>query len=139
MFSDQTFVDASFIEFLAARLGLKADERPQSNEWSRVGNTIGALALRLGLLDESQIDKVLETQDAHGGYFGELAVKAGYLTSIQVAQLLEMQSLHEQLYLAEQLVIIRRLDVPALITHLSEYLNDHLACGTETAAAPQIA
>ena len=40
-------VECEFIDHLAHKLALDEKEVPQTNAWSRVGNTIGALALRL--------------------------------------------------------------------------------------------
>ena len=119
-----SFAECEFVEYLVTRLGFKNQPRPKSNEWSRVGNTVGALALRLNLLSEDQIEKILETQDVEGGYFGELALQAGYLNPMQISRLLEIQSLHDQLFLAEQFVVAGTLDVSALVSHLSDFLND---------------
>ena len=119
-----SFAECDFIEYLATRLGLENRLRPKSNEWSRVGNTVGALALRLNLLSEAQIDKILEMQDVQGGYFGELALQAGYLNPLQISRLLEIQSLHDQLFLAEQLVVAGTIDVPTLVGNLSAFLSD---------------
>ena len=53
------FVECEFVEYLRKRIKLDAGDEPQAGEWSRVGNTIGALTLRLNLMSESQIDQVL--------------------------------------------------------------------------------
>jgi hypothetical protein len=119
-----SFAESNFVEYLVARLELKNQPRPKSNEWSRVGNTVGALALRLNLLTEAQIDKTLEKQDVQGGYFGELALQAGYLNPMQISRLLDIQNLHDQLFLAEQLVVAGAIDVPTLVSHLSAFLSD---------------
>jgi hypothetical protein len=74
-------------------------------------------------MSEPQVDRVLEMQDSQGGYFGEQAVKAGYITPPQLRQLLDIQTLHDQLFLAEQLVIADILDVPTLVSNLSEFLG----------------
>ena len=89
-----------------------------------MGNTIGAMTLRLGLMSDAEVDAVLETQDIEGGYFGEIAVRDGYLTEEQVDRILELQQLHDQLYLAEQLVVSGKLDLPSLVKHLSKFLSD---------------
>ena len=113
------FSETEFVDSLAP-----GDQRPVSNEWSRVGNTIGALALRLNLMSADQVDKLLETQEACGGYFGELAVAAGYLTPGQVCQLLEIQSVHDQLFLSEQLVLQGKLDLATLFEKLAQHLRE---------------
>ncbi len=122
-----TFVECSvereFVEYLADSLGLEAQDRPQTSEWSRVGNTIGALTLRMNLMSVAEVDKVLEIQDVRGGYFGEIAVTNGFLTSENVNLLLEIQQLHDQLYLAEQWVVAGKLDIPSLINRLAMFLG----------------
>lgn len=115
------YADGSFIGYLAQQLDLDENGRPLQNEWHRFGNTIGVLALRLGLLTSAQVDELLERQEAEGGYFGELATEAGYLIPAQVATLLELQGLHDELFLAEQLVISGKLDVPSLLNSLTTY------------------
>ena len=120
-----SFVDGlpecEFIGFLTNKLGLENYDRPNTGQWSRVGSTIGALALKLNLMTESEVDKVLEMQDVEGGYFGELAVKAGCLSHAHVSALLAIQHLHDQLQLGEQLVVDGKLDVSELIRSLSEF------------------
>ena len=51
-----------FEQFLVERLQMPAFMLPQVGEWSGTGNTIGALALRLGVLDLQQIDEILTRQ-----------------------------------------------------------------------------
>ena len=120
-----SFVDGlpecEFIDFLTAKLGLEGADRPNTGRWSRVGSTIGALALKLNLMTENEVDKVLEMQDVEGGYFGELAVKAGCLSHTHVSTLLAIQNLHDQLQLGEQLVVDGKLDLPTLIRSISEF------------------
>ncbi len=113
--------DREFIDFLTVKLGLEDYERPKPGQWSRVGSTIGALALKLNLMTETDVDKVLEMQDVEGGFFGELAVKAGCISHAHVRALLEIQHLHDQLQLAEQLVVDGKLDLSTLLCSLSEF------------------
>ena len=133
-----TFVDGimerEFIEYLVDSLGLDENEKPRQGDWSRVGNTNGALTLRLNLMTESQINEVLQTQDVEGGYFGEIAVRAGHLSPGQVETLLELQQLHEQLLLGEQLVIAGKLDVSILINSLADFLNQRKKTAVKTAS-----
>ncbi len=117
-------VECEFDEYLSDQLQLDEAERPRTSQWSRVGNTIGAMTLRLNLMSEAEVDAVLESQDMEGGFFGEIAVRDGYLTEDQVDQILELQQLHDQLNLAEQLVVAGKLDVASLVKHLSVFLSD---------------
>jgi hypothetical protein len=119
----ESLVEREFVEYLADTLGLEAQDRPQKSEWSRVGNTIGVLTLRMNLMSVAEVDRVLEIQDSQGGYFGEIAVKNRYLTSEQVNRLLEIQQLHDQLDLVEQWVIEGKLDIPSLINRFSAFLG----------------
>ncbi len=113
--------DREFIDFLTGKLGLENYECPKPGQWSRVGSTIGALALKLNLMTETDVDKVLEMQDVEGGYFGELAVIAGCISHDHVRALLEIQHLHDQLQLGEQLVVDGKLDLSTLIRSLSDF------------------
>ena len=117
------FSAGSFFAYLVDRLELSGLPLPESHEWSRFGNTIGATALRLNLLTTAQIDNLVETQEAQGGYFGELAIKKGLLTPAQVGHLLEIQSVHDDLFLAEQLVVDGKLDLPTLLHSLAHYVS----------------
>ena len=116
--------ECGFDEYLADLLDLDEAERPRASQWSRIGNTIGAMTLRLNLMSDTEVDAVLETQELAGGYFGEIAIRDGYLTEEQVDRVLELQQLHDQLYLAEQLVVAGKLDVASLIKNLSIFLNE---------------
>ena len=112
-----------FTEFLQSQLGLENHEIPQPGEWANVGNTTGALALRLGLLSVDQIDHILETQEneGHGKLFGEIAVELGYVESEQVDRLLLIQQLNRRLELGEQLVLSGRTDIDTLLTNLQDF------------------
>ena len=116
-------VEREFVEYVAESLGLDPQERPQPSKWLRFGNTIGALALRMNLMSDAQVNETLEVQDVQGGYFGEIAVEKRFLTSEQVSRLLEIQNLHDQLYLAENWVLEGKLDVPSLINRLALFLG----------------
>jgi hypothetical protein len=122
--SVESFVACGFVEYLADCLEIGPDQRPSSGQWSRIGNTIGALALRLNLLSEADVDKVLEIQDARGGYFGEIAIEREFLTPAQVDRLLDVQKLHDDLNLGEQLVVDGRLDLPSLVNMLGQYMRE---------------
>ena len=121
--SVQDFVACDFGEYLADWLDLDAGQRPTCGDWSRMGSTIGALALRLSLMSEADVDKVLEIQDTEGGFFGEVAVRCGFLTPQQVSRLLGIQRLHDDLNLGEQLVVAGKLDVPSLLSVMVQFLR----------------
>ncbi len=112
-----------FTEFLQSQLELAENEVPEPGEWANVGNTTGALALRLGLLTVEQIDQVLETQenDQQGKFFGEIAVELGYVQQEEIDRLLQLQQLNRRLELGEQLVLSGRTDIATLLTTLQEF------------------
>lgn len=115
----------SFVDYLQPTLGLDEDELPRSGEWSKMGSTIGALALRLQALNLDQVDDILALQeDSHEKrLFGELAVDLGYLTADQVNRLLEIQDIMRQIELAAQLTLTGKLDVPSLVDCLNDYVS----------------
>lgn len=94
-----------FSRNVAERLGIHVARLPRPGEWSGTGQTIGALALRLGLLDLSKIERVLDRQLAKPEKFGVLAVELGLLTREKVDQLLRLQQVHRRLELLEQLYL----------------------------------
>src|SRR5262245_42778712 len=75
-----------FLEHLRLRLKLTEGELPEVGEWSGVGNTIGALALRLNLVTVEQLDQILGAQeeDENGRRFGDVAIELGFLDEGQV-------------------------------------------------------
>lgn len=114
-----------FTEFLKTQLKLEDHEVPEPGEWANVGNTTGALALRLNVLTVDEIDQILEAQENCGSIkmFGELAIEMGFLDSEQVDRLLSVQQLNKSLELGEQLVISGKTDIPTLLTTLENFLR----------------
>jgi hypothetical protein len=114
------------VEFLRTRLRLSEEELPEPGEWADAGNTIGMLALRMGLLSVEQIDHILETQEREGSVrrFGELAESLGLLSHSQVSRLLAVQSLNRELEMGERLVLSGRLEVAELVRHLNDFVHD---------------
>src|SRR5262249_19882510 len=97
-------VATKFFKFLFPQVELQPQKDPYSTEWSGTGNTIGALALRLGALTLNQIDAILQHQQANPKLFGEIGVQLGYMKPEAVARLIELQRLHLDLELGELLV-----------------------------------
>lgn len=113
-----------FSEFLQQKLHLSPQECPRPSEWSGTGNTIGALALRLGCLSLNQIDNILQRQQGDKRLFGELGVELGYLKSADVDRLILLQKLHLDLEAGELLVLAGKTDIPTLLTHLLEFRRE---------------
>jgi len=116
-----------FTEYLQKQLGLEDRDIPQPSEWANVGNTTGAVALRLGLLSVEQIDAILEHQENenHTKLFGEIAVELGYASQEEIDHLLEIQQLNRRLELGEQLVLAGRIDIDTLLTNLHSFTQHH--------------
>jgi hypothetical protein len=97
---------SQFIEFVQARLDLNERQLPQAGEWSNMGTTVGALALRMNALTLDQVDEILEVQEnaSNQPMFGTIAVELGHLSEEQVQRLLEVQNISRQFELAAQLV-----------------------------------
>ena len=102
--------------FFGLGFALADEEHPATREWADAGNTIGMLALRMGLLSVEQIDHILESQEQEGSgrRFGELAESLGLLSHDQVARLLAIQSLNRELELGERLVLAGRIHRPRI-------------------------
>lgn len=114
-----------FADYLKTQLELGDHELPEPGEWGNVGNTTGALSLRLDLLTVDQIDHILELQEneSQRKLFGELAVELGYLTQEQVERLLEVQQLNRQLEAGEQLVLAGKMSVTELVELMLGFLR----------------
>lgn len=112
---------ADFAMFLAKRTQLEIDKLPKVGLWAGTGNTIGAIALRMSLLDLDQIDRILELQKQEGELFGQLAVRLNFLKQEQVARLVQLQQLHQQLEIGGQLVVHGQLSLVELLDALLEF------------------
>jgi hypothetical protein len=120
-----TQTQPTFVDFLMERLDLSDHQLPVPGEWADAGNTIGMLALRMNLLSVEQIDRILELQEQEGNIrrFGELAEALDLLSHSQVERLLAVQTLNRELELGERLVMEGRLEIGALVRHLSDFIN----------------
>lgn len=116
---------AEFVDHLENKFDLKTDERPELKHWSGLGTAIGAICLRLDLLDVEQLDTLLETQENEGGLFGQIAIRLGYLTEEQVDALLQIQEMNRRLELTQMLYVKNRIDVDQLKACLSEIVVTH--------------
>lgn len=117
----------AFHRFLAARCGMAPADASEPGEWSDLGNLLGAIALRLGLLTVDQIDQILGIQEEGGTWqrFGEIAVERGFLTPDQLDRLCQIQRIHRLLETGEQMLVRGQLDVDCLVQSLSEFWELH--------------
>jgi hypothetical protein len=109
--------------YLAAALGVPEDELPAPGCWSECGQTIGALALRLGVLTLEQIDAVIDYQSHEKMRFGEIAIELGFTTAEEIRKLLQLQAFHRGLELCELLVLSGRVDVPRMCELMAGFLR----------------
>ena len=107
--------------FLAQRMGVALEDLPSRGETDGTGNTIGALCLRMGLLDLGQIDEILDDQRASLARFGEIAIDKGLLTAGQVARILDLQAFSRNLEYGGRLLIAGRVDLARLATWMGEF------------------
>jgi len=113
----------AYIEHVLKELNLPEEARPQLGNWARVGTTLGALCLKLGLLDMEQINNLLELQEQTGGLFGDVAVELGYLNEEQVKKILLIQKWTRRTDILDRLFINGKIDENQ-IKHLSLALID---------------
>lgn len=116
---------SDFARFLANRLRLDPDEVLTSSDWAGTGNTIGAIALRLGLLDLDQIDRILDMQDSDKRLFGEIAINLEFMTEEQVDGLIQLQRYHQLLEAGEGLILRGLVTMEQLQETLLEFYRLH--------------
>lgn len=114
-------ITSDFARFITQKLNITQRNIPEPGQWAGAGYTIGALALRLNLLDLTQIDHILEAQKSENALFGQLAVQLGYISQSQVNRLVDLQKLHQSLELGELLVISGRLTLSELLVLLQDF------------------
>lgn len=105
-----TSTTEAYIDHIVKELNLTEEERPRLGNWARVGTTLGALCLKLGLLDMEQINNLLELQDQTGGLFGDVAVELSYLSEEQVRKVLLIQKWTRRIDILDRLFINDRID-----------------------------
>lgn len=110
--------------FLGDRLDLAKDELPTASEWAGSGNTIGSLALRMGILSLEQIESVVDRQVGTETRFGQAAVALGYLTQAQVDKLVGMQEFHRCVDLAGPLVMEGQVEIADLARLLADFFEE---------------
>lgn len=112
-----------FNDYLAKRSGIDRADFPPSGQWAGAGDTFGAIALKMNLINMSTIDVILEAQSTEPLRFGELAVKLGMITDEQAARIVELQRFHRSLETGERLVVNGKLELPKLLRVLADFLE----------------
>jgi hypothetical protein len=115
---------AQLLEFLSQRLALPKDRLPQVGEWAGSGNTIGSIALRMGILDLGQIERVVDGQVSGDSRFGDTAVQLGLLSREQIDLLVQVQDLHRCVDLGAPLVMSGRLEMAEFVALVAEFVSD---------------
>ena len=121
-------------EFLSQRLGIDPDDLPRSGGWAGSGNSIGALALRLGVLTLDQIEQVVDLQAADGELFGKLAKALDFCDQQDVGRLLGLQHMHRCLDQAALLLVEGRIGAAELLRLLAEFAESEAAQSQRTRA-----
>ncbi len=112
---------SNFERYMLERLQLDPEEHLSFSDWAGTGNTIGALALRLGVLSLDEIDRILDAQESNRRLFGEIAVELGFLTHDQVGRLIGLQRFHQLLEVGEHMVLKGFLSIEELQSALLDY------------------
>jgi len=111
-------------DFLADRLGVGAADLPQASRWAGSGNTIGALALRLGVLSLDQVEQAVDLQASDGQLLGEIFRALGFCSETDIDRLLGLQRLHRCLDQAALLVMSGQLDMVELLEALAAFASE---------------
>lgn len=112
-------------EFLATKLKIAKEDLPQAGDWAGSGNTLGSLALRMGMLSLDQIETIVELQVNDDARFGDTGVKLGFLTREQVDLLIRVQMLHRCIDLGAPLVVAGDVELSKLIGLLAEFFEEN--------------
>ena len=113
-----------FIDLIASEIGLSESDVPKLGHWAGTGTSIGALTLRLGLLDINKINELLEYAYENEGLFGENAVKLGYLNEAQVERLLLLQRWNRRVQVVEILKVNGKLSNDQFKYYLGKAAED---------------
>lgn len=111
-------------DFLAERLEIDPASLPAPSRWAGSGNTIGALALRLGVLTLDQVEQAVDLQASDGQLLGEIVRALGYCTDVDIERLLALQRLHRCLDQAALLVMSGQMDMVELLEALAAFASE---------------
>ena len=110
-----------FTKFLIDQGVVTAEGSRHTSDWAGTGNTIGAIALRLGLLTLDQIDRILSVQENERRLFGQIAVSEEILSEEQIDRLLGVQRMHHCVEHVEMLAMHEGTDMKLLLKNLSAF------------------
>ena len=110
-----------FTKFLIDQGVVTAEGSNHSSDWAGTGNTIGAIALRLGMLSLDQIDQILSIQENERRLFGQIAIAEEILSEVQIDRLLGVQRMHHCVEHVEMLAMHEGVDMKMLLKNLSAF------------------
>ena len=115
--------DASpFMRFVIDRLGLNESHFPDVANVTDAGNTIGAICVRLGLINVFDIDRIIEVQRSERHRrFGEIAIDLGLLSSAGLDGVLALQHFYRAVEPAVLLVISKQVSLARLLALWTEF------------------
>lgn len=120
---DQIISGEEFKEYLSQRTGIDREAFPPTSVWAGSGDTFGAIALKMNLINMSTIDIIMEAQTKEGLRFGELAVRLGMISEEQAQGIVALQRFHRSLETGERLVVNGQLKLPDLLRVLADFLE----------------
>ena len=111
-----------FVRFVVDRLGLDADTLPDVSNVTDAGNTVGAICVRLGLINVVDIDQIIDVQrNERHRKFGEIAIQLGLLSSADVDGVLALQQFYRAVEPAVLLVIAKKVSLASLLALWIEF------------------
>jgi hypothetical protein len=112
-------------DFLSVQLGIDSEQLPSAGGWVGSGNSIGALALRLGVMTLDEIEQVADLQAVDGELFGQVAHELGFCSKDDVVRLLQLQALHRCIDQSGLLYMASEVAIPKLLRLLADYAESH--------------
>jgi hypothetical protein len=114
----------AFVKFAAARLSLDETQLPDPTRVNDAGNTLGAICVRLGLLQIMQIEDILEFQREHRQLrFGEIAIRQGYMSEEHLQRVLAIQAFYRAFEIGTLLVLDGHLSLDRLTVLWTDFIG----------------
>lgn len=111
-----------FMRFVVDRLGLDEGSLPDAANVNDAGNTVGAICVRLGLINVFDIDRIIEVQrNERHRRFGEIAIDLGLLSPAGLDLALALQQFYRAVEPAALLVISKDVSLTRLLTLWTEF------------------
>jgi hypothetical protein len=108
-----------FVTYISHKLSLSDAEVISFGSWGGA-STLGALTLKLNILDMEKINTLLDSQEETGQLFGDLAVEMGFLNESQIKNLLEIQKGSRRAEILQYLLLTERVSVEEYHQYISK-------------------